>query len=315
MPGLVAEAVPPDIWHNVGATTIAVTPSLLIFGALALYLAGVIRFDRTQPAPWPVRRTVAFVSATVVTFVAIELFVGVYDDVLFYDHMIQHLMLLMIAAPLYAMGAPLDLLDRATTGRTHQTISKVLASRVAEIVGHPVTAVVLYAVLIPAAHLTGLYNLSLTHDLVHDNEHLAFLAVGYLFWRHAIAIEPARHPLHPGVRLALLAVAIPVDTFTGLALVSASKEMFSFYDSFRRSWGPSKVSDLHIGGSIMWIGGDGVMGLAMMPVLVRWVRFEEQRAREIDARLDAELEAERDAAGDSQTNRDSSSARSGPGVA
>ena len=112
--------------------------------------------------------------------------------------------------------------------------------------GHPLTGLVLYAVLIPVAHLTSLYNFTLTHDLAHDNEHLAFLVVGYLFWRPVVAIEPSRHPLHPGLRLVYLALAIPVDTFSGVALVSAAHEMFPYYNTFRRSWGPSLVSDLHM---------------------------------------------------------------------
>jgi len=286
---LLAGEVPQDIWHNVGATTIAFTPCLLIFGVLALYLLGVYRFDRLHPeTPWSRRRTTAFVGGTAVTFVALQLFVGVYDDVLYYDHMIQHLLLIMVAASLYAMGAPLDLLERATRGRSHRVVTGVLGSRVAEVIGHPVTAFVLYAALIPATHLTSLYNFTLSNDLAHDNEHLAFLVVGYLFWRQVVAIEPRRHPLHPGVCLAYLALAIPVDTFTGIALVSAGHELFPFYDTFTRGWGPSKLSDLHIGGSVMWIGGDGMMGVAMIPALVRWVRYEDRRAAELDAMLDAE---------------------------
>src|SRR5579863_2337646 len=200
---LLAGEVPQDIWHNVGATTIAFTPCLLIFGVLALYLLGVYRFDRLHPeTPWSRRRTTAFVGGTAVTFVALQLFVGVYDDVLYYDHMIQHLLLIMVAASLYAMGAPLDLLERATRGRSHRVVTGVLGSRVAEVIGHPVTAFVLYAALIPATHLTSLYNFTLSNDLAHDNEHLAFLVVGYLFWRQVVAIEPRRHPLHPGVCLA-----------------------------------------------------------------------------------------------------------------
>jgi putative membrane protein len=293
---LFADAVPPEIWHNLGSTTIALTPSVLILGAAALYVIGVVRFNRLSPrSPWSARRTAAFMGATVTTFVAIESVIGVYDDVLFYDHMIQHLLLIMIAAPLYAMGAPLELLERATSGRTHRMVSTAMSSKVAEMIGHPITGFVLYAVLIPLAHLTSLYNYTLSHDLAHDNEHLAFLIVGYLFWRPVVAIEPSRHPLHPGVRLAYLALAIPVDTFCGIALVSASHELFPYYETFRRSWGPSRLADIHIGGAIMWIGGDGIMAFAMIPCLVRWLRYEEQRTAELDARLDAErLETEPD---------------------
>jgi len=207
--------------------------------------------------------------------------------------MIQHLLLIMVAAPLHAMGAPLDLLERATTGRTHTVVKSVLGSKVAEVIGHPATGFLLYAVMVPMAHLTSLYNYTLTHDLAHDNEHLAFILVGYLFWRPVVAIEPSRHPLHPGLRLLYLALAIPVDTFTGIALISAAHEMFPYYNSFSRSWGPSLVSDLHFGGSIMWIGGDALMAFAMIPVAAQWVRDEEERTREVDARLDAERAAQR----------------------
>ena len=177
-----------------------------------------------------------------------------------------------------------------------------LGSRPAEVIGHPITGFVVYALLIPVAHLTSLYNYTLSNDLAHDNEHLAFLVVGYLFWRPVIAIEPSRHPLHPGVRLVYLALAVPVDTFSGIALVSAAHEMFPYYDTFTRSWGPTRIADLHIGGSIMWIGGDGLMGLAMIPCLAQWLRYEDLRTAELDARLDAERAAQQ-ATGRNQQGR------------
>jgi cytochrome c oxidase assembly factor CtaG len=222
----------------------------------------------------------------VVTFLAVESVIGVYDDVLFYDHMIQHLMLIMIAAPLLAMGAPVELVERATTGRTNQVVEWGLGSRVAEMVAHPIVDFGLYAVLIPVAHLTSLYNVALTHQAADDGEHLMFLIIGYLFWRHVVAIEPSRHPLTPPVRLIYLALAVPVDTFTGLTLASTTFEMFPAYLHMHRTWGPSPVLDLHMGGAIMWVGGDSLMLLAMIPCAIQWLRYEEQKAAEIDRQLD-----------------------------
>jgi putative copper resistance protein D len=286
---LSGDGVPPAIGHHLGSTALAVTPSLLIGGAATVYLWGVVRVARIDPdRPWAVRRTVAFLGAMALVFVAIELVVGVYDDTLFYDHMIQHLMLIMLAAPLIAMGAPLELLDRATTGTTHEAVTRVLGSRAAGVVGHPITGFVLYTVLVPAVHLTGLYNTMLTNDLAHDNEHLAFLVVGYLFWRPVVAIEPSRHPLGPALRLVYLMLAVPVDTFSGLVLLSANHEMFAAYDGVHRTWGPSLVGDLHAGGAIMWVAGDSLMALAMIPVVVAWVRSEDAAARRIDAELDVQ---------------------------
>ena len=289
---LLADIAPPNIWHHLGSTTIAFTPSILIGGVTLLYLWGTRRVRRLHPdSPWSTRRTAAFLGAMAVTFVAIELVIGVYDNVLFYDHMVQHLLLIMVAAPLIAMGAPVELLSRVTTGSTNKMITRLLSSKVAEAVGHPITGFALYAALIPAAHLTSLYNYSLTHDLAHDNEHLAFLVVGYLFWRPVVAIEPSRHPLTPGLRLVYLMLSVPIDTFSGLVLASATHEMFPVYLDIHRNWGPSLVQDLHIGGSIMWVGGDTLMVAAMIPVVANWVRQEEEKARQLDAELDVNLAA------------------------
>jgi cytochrome c oxidase assembly factor CtaG len=179
-------------------------------------------------------------------------------------------------------------LTRSTTGATHQSVTRVLSSRAANVIGHPITGFVHYAVLVPAAHLTRLYNVMFTNDLAHDNEHLAFLVVGYLFWRPVVGIEPNGHPMTPGLRLVYLMLAVPIDTFSGLVLLSANHEMFSAYFDVHRTWGPSLIGDLHIGGAIMWVAGDTLMALAMIPVVVVWVRSEEQLARRIDAELDAQ---------------------------
>jgi putative copper resistance protein D len=83
-----------------------------------------------------------------------------------------------------------------------------------------------------------------------------------------------------------------VDTFTGLALVNTGHEIFPHYFDVQRTWGPSLVNDLHIGGAIMWVGGDTLMVVAMIPVVVQWLRYEAERTRRLDAELDAGAEAD-----------------------
>ncbi len=281
-----ANLPPPLDWQRLDATHIDFV-SVLLVAAGVLYGVGVRRVGRSNPErPWSVKRTISFGGGLVVIFLAVESVIGVYDDVLFYDHMIQHLMLIMIAAPLLAMGAPVELVERATTGRTNRVVEWGLGSKVAEVVAHPIVDFGLYAVLIPVAHLTSLYNVALTHQAADDGEHLMFLIIGYLFWRHVVAIEPSRHPLSPPVRLIYLALAVPVDTFTGLTLASTTYEMFPAYLHMHRTWGPSPVLDLHVGGAIMWVGGDSLMLLAMIPCAIQWLRYEEQKAAEIDRQLD-----------------------------
>ena len=192
-------------------------PVAMIAVALALYLWGVRRNNVLHPRHrWAVGKTVAFLGALITTGIAIFSFVGVYDGELFWDHMVQHILLIMVAAPLFAISSPLDLAWRATTGTAHIVVTGALRSTVAKFFGHPAVAFVFYAVLIPITHLTVWYNYTLTHESVHNAEHLAFLVVGYLFWRQIFGSDPNCYRLHPALQFFYLFLAIPIDTFTGL---------------------------------------------------------------------------------------------------
>ncbi len=69
-------------------------------------------------------------------------------------------------------------------------------------------------------------------------------------------------------------------------MASATNELFPAYLTIHRTWGPSLITDLHAGGAIMWVAGDTLMLIAMIPCAIQWMRYEEQRAAEIDRQLD-----------------------------
>src|SRR5262249_29915378 len=73
----------------------------------AAYLWGTWRVARRHPArPWPWWRTALFLGGVAVVVMAIESGIGAYDEVLAWDHMVQHLLLLMLAPPLLPPGPP-----------------------------------------------------------------------------------------------------------------------------------------------------------------------------------------------------------------
>jgi putative copper resistance protein D len=262
-------------------------PVVLEALALVLYAWGVVRNNRLHPRHrWPVGRTVAWVAALLITMVAVGSFVGVYDTELFWDHMVQHLLLIMVAAVLFALASPLALANRATTGAAHRWVNRALRSAPARFFGHPLVAFVLYALVIPLTHLTSFFNWTLEHEPVHDMEHFVFLICGYLFWRQIFGIDPNENRLSPPLQLVYLFLAVPVDTFTGLSLMQARHELFPAYTELHRNWGPTLLTDLHIGGAIMWVGGDTLMLLAMIPVCIKWLHREERRQVVVDRELD-----------------------------
>jgi putative copper resistance protein D len=272
--------IQPFSWHHLNVWHFGVLPLILLIGAGLLYAWGV-----RETTSWPKVRSICFASGLVVTFVATQTFLGVYDMEYFSDHMIQHLLLIMVAATLFALGAPLDL-AYASSG---PTIRRWLDSRLMARLTHPLFAFALYFVFIPLTHLTGLMNYMMEHEWFHHTEQIAFLVVGYLFFRAAFGLERG-YKIHPGLRLVYVMAAVPVDTFTGLALSMTSKNPFPAYASMT-SAGSTKESillNVHLGGAIMWIGGDALMLLACIPIAVMWVKWETIRTRELDAVLDAQ---------------------------
>jgi cytochrome c oxidase assembly factor CtaG len=263
---------------------------------LGLYLAGVRRQNRLHPRhPWPARRTAAFLGSVVVNAVAVLSFLGAYDGTLFWDHMVQHLMLIMVGAILLAASSPIALLWRATTGGTHRRVTALLRSTPGLVAGHPVTAFVLYGVFVPLTHLTVFFGWAAEYSAVDQSEHLLFLVVGYLFWRQIFGVDPNRFRMQPPMRALLLFLAVPVDTFVGLTLDSETREIFPALAAEHRRWGPSLVTDLHVGGVVMWVGGDILMMLALIPVVVGWVRREERSATRFDRELQAYFPRDRPA--------------------
>src|ERR1700742_3608259 len=236
-----------------GATNWQFAPVVTAFTALLalLYLWGVLRVRRRHPRrPWPLRRTIPFLLGLLVISLAAQSGIGTYDDTLFWDHMIHHLMLIMIAPPLLVLGQPVTLLLHASRNPLHTGVKKLVRSRPVQWLTWPVLGVVAYAATIVGTHLTNFMNLVTEHDSVHEAEHVLYHVVGYLYF--------------------LPLIAMPIDAFTGVVLGSYQTDPFVAMEP--RSWGPSAVNDLHDGGAVMWIGGAAIMFLLLLVTFYQWTR-------------------------------------------
>jgi putative copper resistance protein D len=267
------ENLPPVSWLElVSRWQFAPVVTGFVVVAAALYLWGVLRVRRRHPArPWPLHRTALFLGGLAVVVIATQSGIGSYD-VLFWDHMLQHLLLLMVAPPMLVVGQPATLLLHASRNPLHTWTKKSLRSRVLAAITWPPFGVALYTGTIVGTHLTGFMNLVETNSAVHDGEHVLYLVAGYLYFLPLIGREPIRWRVSYPSRIFLLFIAMPVDAFTGLVLGSERSNPFPGLANQRPSWAPSPIDDVHIGGAVMWVGGAGIMFALVMAVFFAWSR-------------------------------------------
>jgi putative copper resistance protein D len=280
------EVLPKLTWMNAWVPHVTWVSIVLLVGLNAYVLAA--RKVRTRGIAWPRARTISASACALALWLATNSVVGAYDMTLFSMHMVQHLLVVMVAAACLAGAAPVDLVRGLVAGRAARVLEAVVTGPIGRTLDRPQVAFVLYAATIPAFHLTNLFDVAMRSGTTHAAEEVLFLVVGYLFWRPVVAVERTRHPLAPGLRIVYLLLSVPVDTFTGLSLMqTTSVGRFADFATGNRHWGPSVLEDVHQGAAIMWIFGDLIMMAAMVPAALAWLRQDRAEASAIDAALDA----------------------------
>ena len=143
--------------------------------------------------------------------------------------MVQHVLLMLVAAPLLALAAPITLLLRVTSpGTRRRWILPVLHSRVVRFIGVPGRRPgSMFAAMMWAAHFSPLFNAALEDPLVHDLEHALFLAGALLFWWPAVALDPAPWRMSHPVRIGYLFMQMTQNTFLAVVILNATTRAVS----------------------------------------------------------------------------------------
>jgi putative copper resistance protein D len=294
MTGMLAHALPlapPTYLRVAGAWSFEPLVLVPVVVAGWLYFQGVARVRRRFPKNlWPRHRTGWFVAGLATIVVALESPIDVYAGVLLWVHMVQHLLLTFVAAPMLVASAPVTLALRSLSpsGKPRRTIQRAVHSWPVRFLTNPIVAWVLFAGVMAGAHFSALYQLSLVHPLVHDLEHALFLVSALLFWYPVVAVDPTTWRMPHPLRLLYVILAGPVNTFIALAIYSANSVLYPYYASIERSWGPTPLSDQQMAGAIMWVVGDISLLIAVVLVAVGWMRQDLLEAERIDRRLDEE---------------------------
>ena len=187
----------------------------------------------------------------------------------FTGHMVEHVLIGMVAPVLLALGAPITLALQATGPASARSLRRVLHSGVARLLTNAVVAWAVFGVTLVVLVFSPLLEWSVQHDAVHALVHLHFLLAGYLFVATMIVVDPVPRPLPHGARLFAVLLAVPFHAIVGMALATAPQPLFaSVYPS---------LSDQRSAAAVLWASGE-LFTLVVAGVVGRQWWLADQRA-------------------------------------
>ena len=243
----------------------------------ALYGWGLVTLARVR-RPFPRSAPFAFGAGLVV--IASVLF-GPMDalaDASLSWHMVQHLALISVAAPLLIFGAPVRLALGALPPRAAAALARALGSTPMRVIDHPLFGLGLLTLVLYGTHFSALYERALENETVHAGEHALYLGTGLLFWMPVFAVAPAPHARSHPLRILALFLSLPASAFLGFAFYVTNRVLYPHYAAQ-----PNALADQMNAGAVMWLSAGTPVLLALLWCVADWAA----RERRLGALLDA----------------------------
>ena len=226
---------------------------------------------------WPRGRVACFMAGLVVIDLAIQSPIATFTGTYFEAHVIQHLLLMVVAPPLLALGAPSTLLLQTSSRRVKKLWLGVLHSRPFALLTFPVVVWAAYFGLMFGFFLTSLINISMEHMWLMDVMNILFFFGATLYWWPMVGLDPIVHwKMGYGARMVNILIGGPPEVILGLALLSSHRPVASMYS----------LSSTHAGGGLLWVSTEAATLLGFIPIFWQWINADERAARRADSRLD-----------------------------
>jgi len=258
--------------------------------AMTIYVLGWLRLRKVGPAdrprsttssPW---RLVSYCVGIVVVFVALLSPIDVLASHLFTLHMVQHLLLVMIAPPLMLLANPLPVSLWGLPRPVRKSSSLLLGRKATfryllELISSPGVTWMAFIIIFLGWHEPLAYDLALKSEFAHDIEHITFFVGGILFWWQVIPAGPwIRTRLGPLASVGYLLAAVGPNMLAGAAIAFSNSPIYVYYTRVPRTFGLSVMDDQRIGGLLMWIPGS--MMLVMAALVIIGVEFQRASAKD-----------------------------------
>lgn len=257
----------------------------LVIGSLgwlaAVYAAGYRLLRGQRGAASPVRPVHAAAFAAGLGALAIALLspVDALALELLWVHMVQHMVLMNLAAPLFVLGAPVRTMmwllppgGRQWFGRGKRRLVRHGVPRY--LLWQPVLLWIVYAAVLWTWHLPRFYEAALDSELVHDLQHVMFFAVSCLFWR--VLFDPiGRLRMSRTLAVMYLFATSLHATLLGVFMALAPRLWYGTYSDRTSAWGLAPLEDQQLAGYIMWMPACMMYALIAAIVFARWLGEED----------------------------------------
>src|SRR5829696_1596899 len=225
----------------------------------------------------------SFFAGIIVVALALLSPIAVYSERLFFMHMIQHLLLLLIAPPLLLLGRPLvpSLWGLPASWRVavgHLLIPGRPLARLGHLVTTPLVAVSTFVITIAVWHLPVFYDAAQGRSITHDLEHLLFFGTALLYWWPVIHPAGGQRRLSYALALPYLLPPFLESMLIGVLLTFAERPLYRTYAEVAMPWGFTAVTDQQLGGLIMWIPGGLFFLIPLIGLLMALLQHEDARA-------------------------------------
>jgi putative membrane protein len=266
---------PHDLWAAWNLDPLLVAGLLL---AIWAYRRGARQREGRPVDAW---RTRCFTGAMAAVGVALVSPLDALSGALASAHMVQHVLLVLVAAPLLALSAPMTTLLRGSPDVVRDTSVRWrrrlrLTRGNLRPVRHPVTVWLLHVGTLWFWHAAVPYNAAVEHHLIHVIEHASFLVTGLLFWRVVIGARAADRVSNGFGVLLVFAMGMQ-SVFLSALLTFAGTPWYSVYTTTTASWNLDPLVDQQLAGVIMWIPAGLIYVGAALGLLVAWIRATERQ--------------------------------------
>jgi len=257
-------------------------PPLFVCAGLALaYWIGARRTVTPERAHTAQRwRSACFYTALAVLVLALSSPLDALSEQLFWAHMIQHVLLLLVAAPLIVISAPWIRLWRCLPLDTRRWLARGLSHgrrtaplrAIAAFLGRPAPSFVAFSIVLLGWHIPAMFDATLHSSALHALEHTLFFATAVMFFKQVIPSPPLRIALAAPWRVAYAIGAMIVSWMLAVVLALEPHAIYPHYaDELSRPGGISALADQQLAAGIMWVPGSVTFLIVVFVYVHRWL--------------------------------------------